>query len=205
MTLQLLFVVHFGLPFVVLGVMLGHLGLLHRRGSTSVIYRHSGVLKCAFYPLYWVKDLLNVVVYLALFSCMLLYPYAMGEVELFESANLLSSPAHIVPEWYFCVSYAILRRVPNKGIGVLIILSSVGILFLYPYTVRYVTPITLSSSVGLYLVGLQLLLTYLGFSPISQPFVYLSLLGTILYFLGHGLTMMVNLLATMAFRFETSE
>ena len=71
---------------------------------------------------------------------MLLYPYSLGEVELFEEANFLNSPAHIIPEWYFCVSYAILRRVPSKGMGVMIIAARVAILFLYPLSANYITP-----------------------------------------------------------------
>ena len=33
-------------------------------------------------------------------------------------ANPLTTPAHIVPEWYFLALYAILRSIPNKQAGV---------------------------------------------------------------------------------------
>ena len=33
-------------------------------------------------------------------------------------ANPLTTPAHIVPEWYFLALYAILRSIPNKQSGV---------------------------------------------------------------------------------------
>jgi len=70
---------------------------------------------------------------------MLVYPYVLGEVELFEEANTINSPVHIVPEFYFCAQYSILRSVPSKGVGVLIIILSIGVLFIYPLSVSYVS------------------------------------------------------------------
>lgn len=132
---------------------------------------------------------------------MLLFPYALGEVELFEEANYLRSPVHIVPEWYFCSSYAILRSVPSKSLGVLIIGIRIGILFLYPYSMGYVAPVSRvrRSSWVVFLV-MQAYLSYLGFSPISQPFVYLSLIRTLFYFLYHLSIMALNVLASKCFR-----
>jgi quinol-cytochrome oxidoreductase complex cytochrome b subunit len=76
------------------------------------------------------------------------FPYSLGEVELFEEANTLNSPLHILPEWYFLSQYAILRSVPSKGIGVLLIFLRIGILLLYPFTRSYVSPISgISSSI----------------------------------------------------------
>nr|QQO99831.1 apocytochrome b [Selaginella nipponica] len=42
-------------------------------------------------------------------------------------ANPMSTPAHIVPEWYFLPIYAILRSVPNKLGGAAVI----GLVFLW--------------------------------------------------------------------------
>lgn len=83
---------------------------------------------------------MNVVVYIVFLVLTLLFPYSLGEVELFEEVNYMRSPAHIVPEWYFCVRYAILRRVPRKGVGVLIIFRRIIILFIYPLRSNYITP-----------------------------------------------------------------
>ena len=38
-------------------------------------------------------------------------------------ANPLSTPPHIVPEWYFLPYYAILRAIPNKLMGVVAMFS----------------------------------------------------------------------------------
>ena len=40
-------------------------------------------------------------------------------------ANPYSTPAHIVPEWYFLWVYAILRSIPNKAMGVI----AIGLVF----------------------------------------------------------------------------
>ena len=59
-----------------------------------------------------------------------LNPYFLGDPENFSIANIISTPEHIVPEWYFLFAYAILRCVPKKGLGVIRILSSVFILLI---------------------------------------------------------------------------
>merc|ERR1712146_99109 len=43
----------------------------------------------------------------------------------------ISSPLHIVPEWYFLCQYAMLKAVPNKNAGFIILLTSILILFLF--------------------------------------------------------------------------
>merc|ERR1712083_156471 len=45
-------------------------------------------------------------------------------------ACALLTPLHIVPEWYFLCQYAILKAVPNKNAGFIILLTSILILFL---------------------------------------------------------------------------
>ena len=89
---------HFVLPFLVIVVMVIHLMRLHGTGRTSLIYSHSGVEKITFFPFYWAKDIVNVVVYIVFLVVILLFPYSLGEVELFEEANFLNSPDHIIPE-----------------------------------------------------------------------------------------------------------
>lgn len=196
----MLCVVHFLLPFLTMGVLVLHLVFLHKRGRTSVIYSHRGVEKVTFYPYFWVKDAINIVWYIGLVALILLFPYALGEVELFEEANYLRSPVHIVPEWYFCSSYAILRRVPSKGLGVIIMVLRIGVLFLYPYSIGYVAPIReVRRSGWVTFILLQVYLRYLGFSPIRQPFVLLSLVRTFAYFVYHFLLIAINMLVSELF------
>lgn len=187
--------VHFLLPFVVFVVLGFHLHLLHRRGRRNPFFTHQGARKVRFFPYYWVKDIVNVIVYVAFLVLMLLYPYALGEVELYEEANPMRSPIHIVPEWYFCAQYAILRRVPNKGMGVVLILLRILILFFYPGRIGYITPgRALGSLSWVLLVFSQIWLTYLGGAPIAQPFIWVSQVRVGLFFLTHFLIMAVNLI-----------
>src|SRR3546814_7295203 len=51
-------------------------------------------------------------------------------------ANPLVTPTHIKPVWYFTPFYAMLRAVPDKLFGVIVMFSAVGILFLVPWLDR---------------------------------------------------------------------
>ncbi|MBN9508233.1 MAG: cytochrome b, partial [Alphaproteobacteria bacterium] len=48
-------------------------------------------------------------------------------------ANPLATPSEIVPEWYLLPFYAILRSVPNKLGGVVMMFGSILILFVLPW------------------------------------------------------------------------
>jgi quinol-cytochrome oxidoreductase complex cytochrome b subunit len=87
---------------------------------------YSGALyKGWFWPYYFVQDLLNLLPWLLFFAFTLLYPTYLRDPEMYIEANTLMSPAHIVPEWYFCAHYEILRAIPNKTLGVLALIRSV--------------------------------------------------------------------------------
>jgi len=89
------------------------------------------VNKVRFHYFYTVKDRLFLALFFGVliwFSC--IYGYDFIDPENFIPANILVTPTHIQPEWYFLFAYAILRAVPNKLGGVLALLSSVLILFL---------------------------------------------------------------------------
>ena len=43
----------------------------------------------------------------------------------------LLTPLHIVPEWYFLCQYAMLKAVPNKNAGFIILLTSIFTLFFF--------------------------------------------------------------------------
>merc|ERR1711941_206061 len=46
-------------------------------------------------------------------------------------ACALLTPLHIVPEWYFLCQYAMLKAVPNKNAGFIILLTSILALFFF--------------------------------------------------------------------------
>jgi len=49
----------------------------------------------------------------------------LGHPDNYIPAMYMSTPAHIVPEWYFLPFYALLRSVPDKLGGVIVMLFSI--------------------------------------------------------------------------------
>jgi ubiquinol-cytochrome c reductase cytochrome b subunit len=115
-------VFHFLLPWLSIILILAHLIFLHNTGSSSKIMCHVYVDKVNFYPYYWFKDLLNLLIFILFFGYIFWYPFILGDVEIFVEADPLNSPVHIIPEWYFLFAYAILRSIPNKILGILCLL-----------------------------------------------------------------------------------
>lgn len=137
-TLQRFFTLHYLLPFGIVAVVCLHLVALHQFGSNNPV----GVEchpseKIPFHPYYTVKDLLGLVVYLVLFAAVIFFaPNFFGEPENYNPANPLVTPLHIVPEWYFLPFYAILRSIPSKLGGVVMMFGAVFVLFLLPWLDR---------------------------------------------------------------------
>ena len=63
-------------------------------------------------------------------------PVYLGHPDNFIPANPLVTPTHIVPEWYFLPFYAILRSVPDKLFGVILLLASIIILLVFPFIIK---------------------------------------------------------------------
>ncbi len=93
-----------------------------------------------FHPYYTVKDIVGVGVFFIIFALIVFYvPTVHGlflEQPNFEPANPLSTPAEIHPVWYFTPYYAILRAVPNKGMGALLMLLALVSLLVLPWLDR---------------------------------------------------------------------
>jgi len=130
-TLKLLFIVHFLLPFVILIFIIIHLMFLHERGRSSSIYRFDGVIKLTFFKFYWLKDSLNLFLWLLFFFLSFIFPFRLGDPEMFIDVDLNIRPAHIVPEWYFLFAYAILRAIPNKFFGVVALVLRIFLFYFF--------------------------------------------------------------------------
>jgi quinol-cytochrome oxidoreductase complex cytochrome b subunit len=101
----------------------------------------------------------------------------LGDPEIFVEANPIVSPVHIIPEWYFLLFYAILRAIPNKRIGVLGLLRSILIFFMFParrsiYSKRRKLNSRLVSGV----LFMGILLSWLGQCSVESPFVIIRLI-----------------------------
>ncbi len=93
-----------------------------------------------FHPFYTAKDGWFAAAFLAVFAAVTFYaPDALGHPDNYIPANPLSTPAHIVPEWYFLPFYAILKSftvdfiLPAKLWGVLAMFASILLLFFLPW------------------------------------------------------------------------
>jgi len=73
-------------------------------------------------------------VFVLLFAWFVFYlPDYLGHADNYNEANPLSTPPHIVPEWYFLPYYAILRAIPDKLLGVIAMFSSILLLCFAPW------------------------------------------------------------------------
>lgn len=136
-TLTRFFTFHFLLPLVLGGLIVGHLVLLHERGSSNPVGLRSDLDKTPFHPYFTSKDVVGFIVALVVLGVIrLANPWGLGDSENFIAANPLVTPVHIKPEWYFLFAYAILRSIPNKLGGVLALLASILILLVLPLSTR---------------------------------------------------------------------
>ena len=135
-TLNRFFSLHYLLPFIIFGVVILHIWALHVPGNNnpvgvSVQGKQDTV---AFHPYYTVKDFFAYVVFLILFCYFIFYnPNILGHADNYIEADPMVTPAHIVPEWYLLPFYAILRAVPDKLAGVLLMFGSIAVLFFLPW------------------------------------------------------------------------
>jgi len=135
-TLNRFFSLHYLLPFVLTGVVFLHIVALHITGSNNPlgIEVKGPADTLPFHPYYTSKDSVGICVYLIVFAILVFFaPNSLGHADNYIPANPLSTPADIVPEWYFLPFYAILRSVPNKLLGVIMMFGSIAVLFAIPW------------------------------------------------------------------------
>jgi ubiquinol-cytochrome c reductase cytochrome b subunit len=145
----------------------------------------------AFHPYYTTKDLVAIIIFLILFAGVVFFAPEMGGYFLehanFEPANALKTPEHIAPIWYFTPFYAILRAVPSKLGGVLLMGSAVALLFFLPWldrckvkSIRY-RGWTYKLALGVFAVSF-VVLGVLGTLPAVGLYTNLARIFTALYF-----------------------
>ena len=135
-TLQRFFSLHYLLPFVLIGLVALHLWALHVPGNGNPVGVDikAGQDTLPFHPYYTVKDAFAAMVFLMVFALFVFFaPTYMGHAINYEPANPLVTPAYIVPEWYFLPYYAILRSVPDKLLGVVLMFGSILVLLALPW------------------------------------------------------------------------
>jgi ubiquinol-cytochrome c reductase cytochrome b/c1 subunit len=188
-TLNRFFSLHYLLPFVIAGVVFLHVAALHITGSNNPLgVEPKGPQDTLpFHPYYTVKDSVGIIVYFMVFGFLVFFmPNYLGHPDNYIPANPLVTPPHIVPEWYFLPFYAVLRAVPDKLGGVLLMFGSIAVLFVLPWldsspvrSMRF-RPIA-KWAFHLWWVNFFVLM-YCGAMPAEQPYVLISQISTAYYF-----------------------
>ncbi|NNE57643.1 MAG: cytochrome b/b6 [Hellea sp.] len=135
-TLNRFFSLHYLLPFVIAAIVGLHVWAMHHAGQNNPvgIEPKSKEDTLSFHPYYTAKDFFAICIFLLIFAYFLFYyPDSLGHADNYIEADALETPAHIVPEWYFLPFYAILRAVPSKLLGILLMFAAVAVLFILPW------------------------------------------------------------------------
>jgi ubiquinol-cytochrome c reductase cytochrome b/c1 subunit len=188
-TLNRFFSLHYLIPFIIFGIVILHIWALHVPGNNnpSGLDVQDQKDTIPFHPYYTVKDGFALSIFLILFSYFVFFaPNVLGHADNYIPANPLVTPAHIVPEWYLLPFYAILRAVPDKLGGVLLMFSAIFVMFLLPWLdtskVRSGRYRPLFKQFFILFVIDCLVLGYLGAQPAEGIYVILARLATVYYF-----------------------
>jgi len=146
-----------------------------------------------FHPYYTAKDGWFAGLWLILLTILVFYlPNYLGHAVNYVPANPLSTPAEIVPEWYFWPFYAILRAftsdfiLPAKLWGVLAMFSSILLLFFLPWLDK--SPVRSGRYRPMFRIFFVILildvgvLGFCGGRKPEEPYLMLSQVATMYYF-----------------------
>jgi ubiquinol-cytochrome c reductase cytochrome b subunit len=189
------------LPLLLVGLVFLHIVALHEVGSNNpdgidIKKQKDSQGKpldgIPFHPYYSVKDLAGIVAFFIVFLSVVFFAPEMGgyflEHDNFSPADPLQTPPHIAPVWYMTPFYAMLRAVPDKLFGVIVMGAAIAILFVLPWLDRSpVRSIRYRGWMSRFALGVFALsfiaLGILGAMPVSPVAAWLARLFTALYFL----------------------
>jgi ubiquinol-cytochrome c reductase cytochrome b subunit len=201
-TLTHFFSLHYLLPFVIAGLVILHVWSFHTTGNnnpTGVEVRRTSKAEAEkdtlpFWPYFVIKDLFALLFVLTIFAAIVGFmPNYLGHPDNYIEADPLKTPAHIVPEWYFLPFYAMLRAITfdilwinSKLAGVLVMFGSLAVMLILPWldtsrvrSGRY-RPMF---KIWFWLLVVDfVMLMWCGSQPPEQPFVIMSQLGTLYWF-----------------------
>jgi len=200
-TLNRFFALHvIVLPLALIGLVFVHIVALHQVGSNNPdgieIKNNKGpdgvpLDGVAFHPYHTSKDLVGIIVFLMIFSSVVFFAPDLGgyflEYANFEPANLTATPEHIAPVWYFTPFYAILRAVPDKLWGAVLMAAAVMLFVFLPWldrarvkSIRYRGWIY-KSALSIFVVSF-LVLGWLGTQPAGGLYLRAAQFFSVLYF-----------------------
>jgi ubiquinol-cytochrome c reductase cytochrome b/c1 subunit len=139
-TLTRFYSLHYLLPFIIVGFVGLHIWALHVAGQNNpdgIEVKDLQRDTVAFTPYATIKDVVGLAVFLILYAWLVFYiPNYLLDADNSNPANPLVTPAHVVPEWYLLPFYAMLRAIPNKLMGVIVLFSAIVVLAFVPWLDR---------------------------------------------------------------------
>lgn len=188
-TLNRFFALHYLLPFIIAAVVFLHVAALHITGSNNPLGIDPKLPQdtIPFHPYYTIKDTFGLCVFLIFYAYFVFFqPNYFGHPDNYIPADPLVTPPHIVPEWYFLPFYAILRAVPDKLGGVLLMFASIFVLVVLPWLdsspVRSMRFRPIAKWFLFLWVIAVFVLGYVGAMPAEEPYVLIGQVATIYYF-----------------------
>merc|ERR1719373_147294 len=138
-----------------LGFVILHLFYLHFHSSNNPLRLNTNN-KIPFFPFILLKDFVGLILVLCLYFLQSNFGISsLSHPDNALEACALLTPLHIVPEWYFLCQYAMLKAVPNKNAGFIILLTSILTLFFFG-EIRNLTTLCLLNNNGFSLSSLFL-------------------------------------------------
>lgn len=185
-TLNRFLSLHFVIPLVIAALVIAHLILLHKPGSSNPTGVKPDYDKIKFFPYFLTKDITPaLIISIIIITLVCINPNLLGDVENYNPARATTTPPHIQPEWYFLFAYAILRSIPSKLGGVLAMVGSILCLLIlcykpYKFNKKF-SPI--KKILFWTFISTVLLLTWIGANPVEPPYLIIGRIITIVYFL----------------------
>ena len=189
-TLTRFYSLHYLMPFLIFGLVILHIWALHIPGNNNPVgidIKQPSKETVPFHPYIIIKDLYALLIFLIIFSGFVFFvPNVLGHPDNYIEANPMVTPSHIVPEWYLLPFYAILRSVPDKLGGVVVMFAAVFILMLLPWLdtskVRSAVFRPLYKVFFWILVIDVIVLGYIGANPPEGMYLIIGRIATIYYF-----------------------
>ena len=190
-TLNRFYSLHYLVPFLILGLVILHIWALHIPGNnnpTGIEIKKPSKDTIPFHPHITIKDLFALLVFLIIFLGFVFFsPDILGHPDNYIPANPMVTPYHIVPEWYLLPFYAILRSVPDKLGGVVLLFASLFILLALPWLDRGKVRSAVFRPIykqffWLFVIDI-LVLGYMGAMPAEGTYLLIARIGTAYYFL----------------------
>jgi len=189
-TLTRFFSLHYLIPFLIFGLVILHIWALHIPGNNNPVgldIKQPSKETVPFHPYIIIKDLYALLIFLIIFSGFVFFvPNVLGHPDNYIEANPMVTPSHIVPEWYLLPFYAILRSVPDKLGGVVVMFAAVFILMFLPWLdtskVRSAVFRPLYKVFFWILVIDVIVLGYIGANPPEGMYLIIGRIATIYYF-----------------------